>query len=499
MKTFKKFFPVLNILLIAILVLTCGTNPDRQNKNSGESLLMDDLDYDSLNDYFNDLASKDLFSGVVLIGRNNNVLFHRAYGYADREKQIPMQGDTKLNLGSNNKSFTAIAICQLQQQGKLAFSDNLEKYLPEFANISKGSITIEQLLTHTSGFGNFMTSPGYQANLDRMLSSSDVIPFILEQPLLFAPGSSYAYSNSGYMILGAVIEKVSGKDYFTYINEHIYKPAGMTGSGSFGKFEIIENLANGYTLRNGAAQINTGTLSGRGSSSGGGYSTAPDMFAYINALNNDLLIKDTFDTILPGRGKNYGYGIGENPDGSFGHSGGAEGISAYYGIFLDTGYSVVLMANVDGDSRTSRDILPAISSFLGIEPAQRTPPSGQGPGQGPGNQTEEIIIKLNDVDLVTRTKPQMMERVVHVPLGEVCEALGIHLEITGNGAVITKDSIIISLKPGTQVISVNGAEKTLTDMIREADGILMVSPRFFTEALGYRSGFMNGTVRISNP
>lgn len=221
--------------------------------------------FENLESLLADLESKGMFSGTVLIAKDDTVLLDKAYGYS--AKNVPMKIDTKLNIGSVGKSFTAVAICQLAQAGKLSFDDTVETYVPELATLSNGQMTIRHLLNHTSGLGNFFEAPGYMENKDKITKVSEMLRYITYEPLKFKPGEGFSYSNSGYIVLGLIVEAVSGQDFYTYVNEHIFRPAGMTSTGYYAKTDNIPDLAVGFMGKN--REENTHELPLVGSPAGG--------------------------------------------------------------------------------------------------------------------------------------------------------------------------------------------------------------------------------------
>ena len=235
----------------------------------------------------------DEFSGVVLIAKDSRILFHEAYGNADREKKIPNRKDTKFNLGSINKSFTRVAIHQLARQGKLSLDDPIKKFLPDYPNAPAAEkVTIRNLLNMASGIGDFFGSRYDATPKDKIRTLQDYLPLFADLPLEFEPGKGNRYSNGGYVVLGVIIEKLSGVDYYTYVRENIFKPCGLLNTDSFARDADVPNLARGYTLEGvaeGGRVLNHSTLPGRGSSAGGGYSTAEDMLKYVLALKDKKL------------------------------------------------------------------------------------------------------------------------------------------------------------------------------------------------------------------
>jgi CubicO group peptidase (beta-lactamase class C family) len=274
----------------------------------------------------------DEFSGVVLVAKNGRVLFHEAYGFADRDKKIPNRKDTKFNLGSINKNFTRAAIHQLEKKGKLGLDDPIGKFLPDYPNRQAAEkVTIRHLLDMTSGIGDFFGRRYDATPKDKIRTLQDYLPLFADLPLEFEPGTNNRYSNGGYIVLGAVIEKASGMDYYSYVRENIFKPCGILDTDSYARDAGIPNLALGYTREGqsgGARVLNHATLPGRGSSAGGGYSTAQDMLKYVMALKEGKIF-------LPDIAN--GLGI----------AGGAPGINSYVEWDPRRGYIVIVLTNFD--------------------------------------------------------------------------------------------------------------------------------------------------------
>ena len=305
------------------------------------------------------LAAGDKFSGAVLIGKDGKVLWQKAYGYADREARIPNSVETRFNLGSNNKMVTSVAIAQLVQQGKLRFTDTIAQVLPDYPNREVASkVTVDQLLTHTSGLGDFF-GPEFLQKKNSLHELKDYLPLFAGKPLQFEPGTSWSYSNAGFLVLGLMVEKLSGQTYYDYVQEHIFGPAGMKKSGSPMATEKADDLAVGYMNDSGQLKRNTDMLPWRGSSAGGGYSTVGDLLKFHQALHgHKLLNAELTDTIITGKahppslpeGVKYAYGFGDKRvDGHriVGHSGGFPGVNARLDMHWDSGYTVVVLANRD--------------------------------------------------------------------------------------------------------------------------------------------------------
>lgn len=242
--------------------------------------------------YMSDLSATDKFSGVVFLAKDDKPLFSKAYGFADREKKTPNTTETNFNLGSINKIFTRIAIGQLVRDGKISFDDKLGKFLPDYANKdAREKVTIRHLVTMKSGVGDFFGERYRALPKDKLRKNSDFIPLFADQPLAFEPGEREQYSNGGYILLGAIIEKVTGKSYYDYVRENVFKIAGMSGTESFENDKMPANTANGYTRRNPRNELvnNLFTRPFRGSAAGGGYSNAADLLKFSIALKSGKL------------------------------------------------------------------------------------------------------------------------------------------------------------------------------------------------------------------
>jgi CubicO group peptidase (beta-lactamase class C family) len=323
-----------------------------------------------------EMAAKDEFSGALLLAKNGKILWEKAYGLADREAKIPNTVKTQFRLGSMNKMFTSVAVAQLVQQGKLKFSDTLVTALPDYPNKEVAAkITVEDLLTHTSGLGDFFT-PEFDKKKDSFHELKDYLPLFVNKPLAFEPGKGWSYSNAGFLVLKLIIEKISGENYYDYVQHHIYDVAGMKNSGSPRATDKVPGLAVGYTREddNEPLRPNADTLPWRGSSAGGGNSTVEDLLKFDQALRqNKLLSPDLTHRVTTGKvhppqfpeGMKYAYGFGEKMvDGKrvVGHNGGAPGMNGALDMHWDTGYTVVVLSN--RDPRIADDWAKFISARL---------------------------------------------------------------------------------------------------------------------------------------
>jgi len=315
-----------------------------------------------IDSYLDSLVAENKLSGAVLVALDGVAIASKAAGIANKATGAPITLNTKFNLGSMNKMFTAVAIAQLAQVRRLSFDDPISKHLPDYPNKEvAGKVTIHHLLTHTSGMGLYWNEK-FMAQREKLLTVAAHLPLFANDPLSFAPGEKFQYSNSGYMVLGAIIEKVSAQDYYSYLREHVFKPAGMADTGFYEPGAEIPNLAIGYT-RMGPdgkpleeAMDNSGIREIKGGPAGGGYSTVQDMVKFHLALRSyKLLDRQHIELVTTGKvdgpgGSRYGYGFGDNTsDGKHivGHNGGAPGIAANFEMYPELGYTVVLLMNTD--------------------------------------------------------------------------------------------------------------------------------------------------------
>jgi CubicO group peptidase (beta-lactamase class C family) len=316
-----------------------------------------------LESYFNTLVAENKLSGVVLVAKDGVTIASKAAGIANKATNAPIDLNTKFNLGSMNKMFTAVTVAQLAQAGKLSFTDTVGKHLPDYPNKEVADkVTIHQLLTHTSGMGMYWGEK-FKEQREKLLTVAAHLPLFAGDALAFPPGEKFQYSNAGYMLLGAIIEKVSGQDYYSYVQEHIYKPAEMNDSGFYEPGREPPNSAVGYTKMSPDGQPqaeirdNTNIREVKGGPAGGGFSTAPDLVKFQQALfGYKLLDKAHVELVTTGKvdgprgmGK-YGYGFGDSNLGgkrSVGHNGGFPGIAANFEMFPDSGYTAVELMNTD--------------------------------------------------------------------------------------------------------------------------------------------------------
>ena len=308
--------------------------------------------------YLDKSAASGTFSGAALLAQNGKPLLAQAYGMADREKKIPNRLSTQFRIGSMNKMFTAVSILQLAQAGKLQLTDPLAKFLPDYANKDLASkVTLHHLLTHTGGTGDIFGPKFDEHRLD-LRTLEDYVNLYQSRPLKFEPGAQWDYSNYGFLLLGVVIEKVSGQSYYDYVREHVFQPAGMNSTDSLPENEVVPLRSVGYMQPdpNSPLTPNTGTLPFRGTSAGGGYSTVEDLLRFANALTSHKLLDAEHTTLLTTgkadtpNGTKYAYGFMDSTQAGlhcFGHGGGAPGMNGDLRICTASGFVIAVLSNLD--------------------------------------------------------------------------------------------------------------------------------------------------------
>ena len=328
-------------------------------------------DIEKIKIFLAEQAKLDKFSGSALVARDGKPLLHETYGYANKRFKVPNKPDTKFNLASLNKSFTSVAILQLVEAGKIKIDDPVGKYLDYFPKDIAEKVKIRHLLNMTNGWGDYWGNEYYLAHKDELRSVSDYIEFIKNIPLSFEPDTKNQHSNIGFEVAGAIIEKVTGMDYFKYIRDKIYKPAGMSNSDSYDRDGPVDNLAVGYTNGNSMDKINTGynwentyMLAPRGTPAGGGYSTAEDMLKYDTAIRIGKLVGKEYINFMNNQ---YRGNIGDPydqqriPRGA----GGALGASTFYARDNKNGYTIIVLTNYDHP--TAINAGNEIIKLLGLE------------------------------------------------------------------------------------------------------------------------------------
>ncbi|HYE59326.1 MAG TPA: serine hydrolase, partial [Rhodothermales bacterium] len=309
-----------------------------------------------LRTFLDGLVREGQISGVVAWARDGEPIFAQAYGMANREAGRPNTLDTRFRIASMNKMFTAVAIGQLVEQGRISFDDPVSKFIPDFPNAQDAQrIQIKHLLTHTSGLGFYWTPRFERERPQTVAATLDVARENAQ--LDFEPGTSWSYSNTGFLLLGAIIEKVTGQSYYDYVQRNVYDRAGMTATGAAPDGQLPADLAVPYVQLAGGV-FEPAPNSPRGGPAGGGYTTARDLLRFAEALRHHrLLSRAMTQTLLSPKPElnsdSYGFGFGIAPfgDGAIvGHNGGSEGVSANLDLFLPSGFAGVLLLNQRPDA-----------------------------------------------------------------------------------------------------------------------------------------------------
>lgn len=301
-----------------------------------------------------EMVARDELSGAMLISRKGKIIYSRTWGLADRAKGIPINLDTKFRIGSDNKMFTAVAVLQLVAAGKVSLDGKVGDYLPDYPNKEVAQkVTVRMLLNHSAGTGDFF-GPDFDQNRLNLKHNEDYVRIFGVRDPIFPPGTQERYSNYGFVVLGSIVQHVSGEDYYEYVRRHIFQPAGMNNTDSQPESDPVPGRAVGYTYKDGKWIDSADTLPPRGMAAGGGYSTAHDLLRFAAAMESGkLLPKALVDqaTHFQTRGKWYGFGFAvygeQGPEHWYGHGGGAPGMNADLRVFPDTDTVIVTLANVD--------------------------------------------------------------------------------------------------------------------------------------------------------
>lgn len=285
-----------------------------------EGKLSDNEIISETDSYCKRLADSNVFAGNVFIADKDRVIYFKSFGNNSQGK--PNHPEQQFGLASLGKMFTAVGVLQLIQNKQVSLDSTIAVYLPQFKNETLAKeVTIRHLLTHTSGMGDFFENPEYQKNAGNYKTTSDFLPLLEADTLSFKPGSSWQYSNSGFILLALIIEKVTGNTFVDYVENHILQKAGMT----------MTNI---------------------GSGAGGGFSTVPDLYQFAKALkSNKLLDKETtrlfFEYTID---DTWGLGSVHQKLGSesiFGHGGDYEGVCTDFAMYLNSGHTVIILSNMD--------------------------------------------------------------------------------------------------------------------------------------------------------
>lgn len=296
------------------------------------------------------------FSGCLTVAYGSQTLIDECRGLAERRFGMPIDRQTKFHIGSMNKMFTAVAVAQLVEAGKLSWDDTLAQRVPEYPDHEAAKkITVWQLLHHTARLGDFLV-PEFFAQREKFANPADYLDLVARQPRVNDPGKDWNYSNAGYVLLGRIIENVSRESYFDYIGRHVFAPAGMDASGFDSLDDVTPKLAVGYFrpgLFSSEWKADWMKTPFKGSPAGGGYSNNADLLRFARALRAGKLVKPAtlakmFDDAVPAGPGGYAAGFGDRLSHGHhirGHAGGIEGTDANLAMVWESNADVVLTSN----------------------------------------------------------------------------------------------------------------------------------------------------------
>jgi len=319
----------------------------------------------------NDYVAGGSASAAVAVVRGSDTIVMRSYGYADIDKKRPAGPNTVYEIGSITKQFTSSAIMRLVEQGRINLDDDMSKYLPDFP-LQGHRVTIRRLLNHTSGIHSYTSNPAWQKTWAQDLSPDSIVGFVKRDTFDFAPGAQYRYNNTGYVLLGMIIEKVTGQPYAKYLNEQFIKPLGLRQTGYCPNHPPDTTYALGYSATGGRIVPAQYLSLTHPFSAGSICSTVRDYLVWQRALHGGRVVNaasyramTTPDTLNNGRRMTYGFGLEMSPMGShrmISHSGGINGFTTDQLWFPDDSLSVIVFTNTDarGPSLTARNIARAV-------------------------------------------------------------------------------------------------------------------------------------------
>jgi CubicO group peptidase (beta-lactamase class C family) len=326
------------------------------------------------------LVRSSSFSGCVTVSDGSQTVFDECRGLAERNFGVAVDRQTKFHIGSMDKMFTAVAIAQLVEAGKLSWESTLAQSVPEYPDQEAARrITVWQLLHHTAGVGDFFV-PEFFQHREKFVDPADYLDLIARQPKASEPGGPWNYSNAGYVLLGRIVENVSGEGYFDYVQRHIFAPAGMGNSGFDSQEDVTPKLAVGYFHEGPFStdwKANWMTLPLKGSPAGGGYATNTDLLRFAAALRDGKLVKPAtldkmFDGEVPAGPGGYAAGFGDRLSHGRhirGHAGGAPGMSADLAMVWETRAAVAVTSN-EGDSPTALMLAEHIADLFAADAAR---------------------------------------------------------------------------------------------------------------------------------
>jgi CubicO group peptidase (beta-lactamase class C family) len=292
------------------------------------------------------------FMGTVLVAQDGKILLDQGYGFANLEWQVPNTPTTKFRLGSITKQFTAASILLLEERGKLKVEDPVKKYMPD-APAAWDKITIFHLLTHTSGIPNFTSFPDYGSREAEPMTPQKLVEWFRDKPLDFEPGEKWKYSNSGYALLGYLIEKISGQSYADFLQQNIFTPLGMKDSGYDSNSALITRRAAGYA-RDKNGPLNAGFVHmSIPFAAGALYSTTEDLLRWEQGLFGGKVLKpESLSKMTTPFKQDYAFGLSvtnKNGHKMIAHGGGIQGFNTSLAYYPDDKLVIAVLANMNGN------------------------------------------------------------------------------------------------------------------------------------------------------
>ncbi|HIN30624.1 TPA: DUF3471 domain-containing protein [Candidatus Poribacteria bacterium] len=308
--------------------------------------------------FFKGIIKEDFPGAAVLIAQNGEILYQKGFGYANLENQIPITPQTKFRIGSITKQFTASAILKLQEESLLKVTDRLSKFLPDYPRGDE--VTIHHLLTHTSGIHDYTNHPEFASAVETYIEAEEMIELFKADKFDFDPGEKWSYSNSGYFLLGYIVEKVSGQSLKNYLKHHFFDPTGMTNTEVHDSKQTRKNETTGYSYAGGEPKKAVNWDMSRAGGAGNLHSTIQDLYRWNEAVfNGKLLNQNTLKSAFTpvkindknqddAHSSQYGYGwtlMEKRGLKEIGHSGGLPGWMSYLTRYPKQNLTITILAN----------------------------------------------------------------------------------------------------------------------------------------------------------
>jgi len=343
------FVCIARVLLIAVALLS---NAATASACSAQPVGQDDP-IATIDARLHEHAEAGRFSGSVLIARGGEVLYRQGFGLSDREAGVANTEDTQFNICSMGKTFTAAAVMLLVEEGRVDLNAPISTYLPDFPVAMADQISVHNLLSHTSGLGNYMGHREFDRNMARLTAIDQMYELVKQEELKFPPGTRFSYANSGYVVLGKIIENASGQTYFDFVRARIFAPLRMGATDFYLFSDRPEDVAFGYT-RDGSGRLQREAHRAPNPASDGGvHSTLADLFAFDRALHEATLLRaSSRDLMFTPNLNGYGYGLSIKPPDehasertSIGHTGGLMDRSTVLRHFIDDDTVIIVLSN----------------------------------------------------------------------------------------------------------------------------------------------------------